>query len=63
MVPAECMEYFSPLFLSSRCTSATSLDTLAVGVPKGIRQKSFEYFSPVSHQNASVSYLLCMLEV
>lgn len=40
VVPAECIEYSSPLFFSRRCTSATSLDTDAVGVPRGMRQKS-----------------------
>lgn len=40
VVPAECMEYFRPHFFSSRCTDATSLDTDAVGVPSGMRQKS-----------------------
>jgi hypothetical protein len=40
VVPAECIEYSSPLFLRSRWTSATSLDTDAVGVPSGMRQKS-----------------------
>jgi hypothetical protein len=40
VVPAECIEYVKPLLLRSRCTSATSFDTDAVGVPSGIRQKS-----------------------
>jgi hypothetical protein len=40
VVPAECIEYSSPLFFSRRCTAATSLDTLAVGVPSGMMQKS-----------------------
>jgi hypothetical protein len=40
VVPAECIVYSNPLFLSRRCTSATSLETDAVGVPRGMRQKS-----------------------
>lgn len=40
VVPAECIEYSNPLFLSKRWTSATSLLTEAVGVPSGMRQKS-----------------------
>ena len=40
VVPAECIEYLRPDFLSNRCTVATSLLTLAVGVPIGTRQKS-----------------------
>lgn len=40
VVPAECIEYFNPLFFNRRCTSATSFDTDAVGVPSGMRQKS-----------------------
>ena len=40
VVPAECMVYLTPLFLSTRWTSATSFDTEAVGVPIGMRQKS-----------------------
>ena len=38
------MLYLTPLFLSNFCTSATSLDTEAVGVPMGMRQKSFTYY-------------------
>ena len=40
VVPAECIEYSSPLCLRSRWTCATSFDTEAVGVPSGMRQKS-----------------------
>lgn len=40
VVPAECIEYLIPDFLSRRCTEATSLLTEAVGVPMGTRQKS-----------------------
>jgi hypothetical protein len=40
VVPAECILYTNPLFLSSLCTSATSLLTDAVGVPSGMMQKS-----------------------
>ena len=40
VVPAECIEYFNPDLFSRRCTSATSFDTDAVGVPIGTRQKS-----------------------
>jgi hypothetical protein len=40
VVPAECIEQFSPLFLRRRWTCATSFETDAVGVPSGIRQKS-----------------------
>lgn len=32
--------YFNPDLFNSLCTSATSLDTEAVGVPSGMRQKS-----------------------
>lgn len=40
VVPALCIEYSSPDCLSSRWTCATSLDMDAVGVPRGMRQKS-----------------------
>lgn len=40
VVPALCIEYSSPDCLRSRWTCATSLDTDAVGVPSGMRQKS-----------------------
>lgn len=40
VVPALCIEYLIPDFASKRCTSATSAETLAVGVPIGMRQKS-----------------------
>jgi hypothetical protein len=40
VVPAECIVYSNPLFLSTRWTCATSLETDAVGVPRGMRQKS-----------------------
>ena len=40
VVPAECMEYLTPDFLSRRWTEATSLETEVVGVPMGMRQKS-----------------------
>lgn len=48
VVPAECIEYSSPLFFRSRCTSATSLDTDAVGVPSGMRQKSAVHMGGVA---------------
>lgn len=48
VVPAECIEYSSPLFLRRRCTSATSLDTDAVGVPSGMRQKSAVHMGGVA---------------
>lgn len=40
VVPAECIVYLTPDFLSTRWTSATSFETEAVGVPIGMRQKS-----------------------
>ncbi len=40
VVPAECMVYVMPLCLRSRWTWATSLETEAVGVPRGMMQKS-----------------------
>jgi hypothetical protein len=40
VVPAECMLYFTPERLSKRWTAAISLETDAVGVPMGMRQKS-----------------------
>ena len=41
VVPAECIEYLMfGDFFNNRWTSAISLDTEAVGVPMGIRQKS-----------------------
>ena len=47
VVPAECMEYLMPDFLSRRWTWATSWETEAVGVPMGTRQKSFYIISQV----------------
>lgn len=47
VVPAECIVYFKPLFFSNLCTSAICADTLAVGVPRGIRQKSAVAFGGV----------------
>src|SRR3954463_6269790 len=47
VVPAECIEYFNPDFFISRCTSATSFETDAVGVPIGIRQKSAVHLAGV----------------
>lgn len=58
VVPAECIEYLSPLFLSSRCTSATSLDTEAVGVPRGIRQKSAVHDGGVASDVRSVELMM-----
>ena len=40
VVPALCIVYETLLFLSRRCTAATSLETEAEGVPIGMRQKS-----------------------
>jgi hypothetical protein len=40
VVPALCIVYWILLFLSSRWTAATSLETEAVGVPMGMMQKS-----------------------
>ena len=40
VVPALCIVYSTLLFLSRRCTAATSLETEAEGVPMGMRQKS-----------------------
>lgn len=40
VVPALCIVYFTLLFLSRRCTAATSRETEAEGVPMGMRQKS-----------------------
>ena len=40
VVPALCIVYSTLLFLSRRCTAATSLETEAEGVPIGMRQKS-----------------------
>ena len=48
VVPAECMLYFSPLSLSRRWTSAICCDTEAVGVPRGMRQKSAVHLGGVS---------------
>jgi len=39
-VPALCMWYVSPVAASTRWTWATSVETEAVGVPRGMRQKS-----------------------
>lgn len=39
-MPAECIEYLTPLAFSRRWTSAISADTEADGVPMGMRQKS-----------------------
>ena len=50
VVPAECMWKFKPLAFNTRCTSATSLETLAVGVPSGIRQKSAVQWSGVGSE-------------
>lgn len=48
VVPALCMVYLMPDFFSSFWTWATSLETLAVGVPRGIRQKSIVAPSTIS---------------
>ena len=40
VVPALCIVYLTLLFLSRRCTAATSPETEAEGVPMGMRQKS-----------------------
>lgn len=40
--------YSKPLFFTIRCTSATSFETEAVGVPKGIKQKSARHFFGVA---------------
>jgi len=50
VVPALCIVYSTLLFLSRRCTAATSLETEAEGVPMGMRQKSDVSFDSVSIQ-------------
>jgi len=54
VVPAECIEYSKPHCFSSLCTWATSLDTDAVGVPMGMRQKSATHAGGVGRLDKSV---------
>ena len=60
MVPAECIEKCSPDFFNNRCTSATSFDTEAVGVPIGTRQKSAVQDGGVVRVDRSVDDILAM---
>jgi hypothetical protein len=55
------MLYFSPLFFSKRCTCAISADTLAVGVPRGMRQKSAVQDGGVARDVRLVSLLLLLI--
>jgi hypothetical protein len=48
VVPAECILYLSPLCFKSLWTSAICCETDAVGVPRGMRQKSAVHLAGVS---------------
>ena len=69
VVPAECMLYLTPLFFINRWTSAICFDTLAVGVPIGIRQKSAVHFGGVESVVVSVEgvdillYYTCVSDI
>lgn len=58
VVPAECNVYVKPDFFKSLCTSATSFETDAVGVPNGIRQKSAIHEVGVTNSNKEISLLI-----
>jgi hypothetical protein len=64
VVPALCMEYSRPDCLSKRWTCATSPETDAVGVPRGIRQKSAMHAGGVGRVVRSVDdaifWCLCL---
>jgi hypothetical protein len=53
VVPAECIEYFTPETFNNFCTSAISAETDAVGVPIGMRQKSAVHFGGVARVDRS----------
>lgn len=55
VVPAECIENLRPDFWSRRWTAATSFETEAVGVPRGMRQKSAVHAGGVERAEGGVS--------
>lgn len=63
VVPAECIEYFKPLFFSRRWTSAISAETEAVGVPSGMRQKSAVQEGGVARAVRLLSWLMMRMRV
>src|SRR5436189_4575962 len=63
VVPAECKVYVKPDFFKSLCTSATSFETDAVGVPNGMRQKSAIHDGGVARSDREISLLMTDLRL